>query len=771
MDIVESFATLIDKYLIAPIVLRIYILRNSSHNVREMHEKVRQLIAARNDRRQGVENAGQVMTDRGETDVHDIEVKATGIEERHRRSSCVNSWSPYTLSKKSINLKQKTSDMLNPQFDLTKPPPPESVIEIESEPTETLQPATQHVLQKIIDNLLGDPENVIIGVHGMGGVGKTTLAEKVNNHFKGNSCFEIVIMVTVSATPDVSKIQNHIGERLRLDLPKDVDRAKEKLLLALRKKKFLIILDDVWDRLELKGIAIPHLQNHNGSKILITSLYLVTCTNMGAKIKLKVEPLSTGQHVTADPIKCYAQTIDGKCQGLPLAIVTVARAMADRDGKGEWADAIREMEKSAMDLRGMKEDVFVPLKFSFDKLQDDMLRDLFLYCACFPEDSNIHESDILDYCVAEGLVDTLGSLMATMNKGEAMIRSLKIASMLEDGEYEGSVRMHNMMRELALWINSSGIDGNPKFLTRVDRSFEEAPHTKEWLEATRIFQKDTLIEKLPELGEGCPKLTTLLLRENGILTIVPETNFFQHMDHLHVLDLSFSSRLEYLPDSLSHLVNLWVLRLSWVLDLNNCYMIDQQILGSKCFDSSSKSLDLSINLRYLDVSCTKVSIPAGVISHHLLKLEDFICGKKEDLEKVLDGLEKAPFKGTRYLTLASLPKLERICVGPAPLNFFDHMVFTKGSFNNLKLTEARDCYGMEVIIEVEEENWELEGSNKNGVISPFPNLTRLTLTNLQALTDVPNCPRLKKDPLHIHNTGRLLVMEDESTQWKGKVVE
>ncbi|KAJ4958911.1 hypothetical protein NE237_026022 [Protea cynaroides] len=954
MDIAGSFATLIDKYLIDPIVQSINILRNSSNNVEDMHEKVCELIAARNDRRQEAENAGQVMTDMGKNwfkVVHEIEVKATGIEERHQQSSCVNFCSLYKLSKKSTDLKQKAGDMLNPQFDLTKRPPPESVIEIESEPTETLQPSTQHMLQKIIDNLLGDPENVITGVHGMGGVGKTTLAEKVNNHFKGNSCFETVIMVTVSATPNISKIQTRMGERLGLDLPNDPDRAKEKLLVALRKKKFLIILDDVWDGLNLKGIGIPHPRNHNGSKILITSRNIDTCTNMGAKIKLKVEPLSkdeswnlyvqkAGPHVTADHIKSSAQRIVAKCKGLPLAIGAVARAMADRDGVGEWADAVREIEKSAMDLRGMKEEVFVPLKFSFDKLQDDMLRSLFLYCACFPEDSDIFTRNILDYCVGEGLVDKLSSLMAVKNKGKAMIKTLKIASMLEDGLSEGSVRMHDMMRELALMITFSGSDGSSKFLTRVGKSIEEAPHAKEWLDTTMVLLKNTQIEKLPELGEKCPKLTTLQLMGNFILKIVPEINFLQHLDHLHILDLSFSLKLEYLPNSLSCLLNLRVLRLPGcrrlralpalgmlrqlqVLDLHLCEMLDQQILVSKCFDSSNKSSDLS-NLRYLNVSYSQVSIPAGVISHHLLKLEELylngarnikwklrdegnneeerrsglssdeghhhhhqpsiidvgelshlthltslhICleditisgwfkplAKKikglelkrctfikqdaiqalheskdlqwliitkcwgltcvpchvnrleikncEDTENMLNGAEEPHQDSLESLDLDRLPKLKSICGGPTPLNIFGRlsflnikecnrlkMVFTKRMprlFNNLKYITIEKCDRIEVIIEAEEEDWELKGTNNNRLISPFPNLIRLCLIDLQALADVctnhilhcplivqvnvDNCPRLKKDPLHIRNSDGLLIMKDESTWWKGKAVE
>ncbi|XP_042518554.1 disease resistance protein RPS2-like [Macadamia integrifolia] len=370
---------------------------------------------------------------------------------------------------------------------------------------------------------------------------------------------------------------------------------------------------------------------------------------MGASKTIKVQPLSeaeswelfvelVGEHV-ADGIKCFAEKIVRRCQGLPLAIVTVAHAMANRHGVGEWANAVREMDLSATNLRGMINEVLLPLKFSFDRLEDDMLRSLFLYCACFPEDHSIRKREILCYCIGEGLVDRLGSLEGARNKGEALIGSLKIACMLENGEKKGSVKMHDMMRDLALWITSSleFSDSSPKFLIRTGRSVKEAPKAHDWVDASRISLLDTEIGQLPELGEKCEKLTTLLssnvsFGNNRIHNFIPPTNFFQHMNHLSILNLSDSQTLEYLPDSLSCLVNLRVLMLRQcvrlkalpaalgmlqqlqVLDLKSCEKLHQQILGSECEGGVS-------NLRYLDVSYSPVSIPAGVISR-FHKLEE-----------------------------------------------------------------------------------------------------------------------------------------------------
>ncbi|XP_042490599.1 disease resistance protein RPS2-like [Macadamia integrifolia] len=531
---------------------------------------------------------------------------------------------------------------------LSGSPFPEAVIEIPNEPIMENQPSTQRKLQQILDCIDDpDPRFGIIGVYGMGGVGKTTLAKKVNNHFEKDKVrgletpFETVIMVTVSATPNIQSIQNEIGDRLGLR-----DNRVNALFKALKKKNFLLIFDDVWCKLKLEDIGIPHPRTHKGCKILLTSRSKDTCTDMGARKTIQIHPLSeaeswnlfcevAGEHVATDGIKCFAEKVVGRCKGLPLAIVTVASAMANQFGVGEWANMVKEMEQSASEIRGMKEEVFIPLKFSFDRLENDMLRSLFLYFSCFPEDYDIGEDEMLNYLVEEGLVDNLGGLIAARNKGEALIRGLKIACMLERGRFERTVKMHDVIRELALWITSS-----PKFLISSGESVKEAPQVHEWVNTRRISLMYTQIDKFPELGERCPNLTTLLLRQIEICIIIPPSNFLQHMDHLIVLDLSYSL-LESLPDSLSCLVHLRVLRLQdcrclrslpalgmlrqlQVLDLNWCIGLDQQILRARGggegepFDQRPEGLS---NLRYLDVTHSTVSIPVGLISH-LHKLEE-----------------------------------------------------------------------------------------------------------------------------------------------------
>ncbi|XP_020524902.1 disease resistance protein RPS5-like [Amborella trichopoda] len=412
------------------------------------------------------------------------------------------------------------------------------------------QPSVRDMLQKVLDCIC-DQRYGIIGVYRMGGVGKTTLMAKVNNSFKSNPYFDIVIMVIVSAYPNVTKIENRIGERLGLDLSSgDEEAARHKLLGASKRKKYLLILDDLWQEDE---IGIPQPKNESGCKILVTSRNQYVSTEMGTEFTIEVKKFSVseswslfvakaGQHVISPSIKPHAKIIVRKCEGLPLAIITIAHAMANRDTVREWEDAIRELRQSASSLRGMKDKVFDSLKFSYDRLESDLHKLFFLFCALYPEDYSISQYELAIHCLGEGLVDRLGSLKATQNKVAALVGSLRTSCMLEngEGEGEGEVRMHDMMRKLALWITSLESKDNLKFLVRARASLKEAPEATEWKEVDIISLMGNELEDLPKLSECCPKLVTLLLHENFTLKSIPSSSFFEYMECLRVLNLSYT---------------------------------------------------------------------------------------------------------------------------------------------------------------------------------------------------------------------------------------
>ncbi|GMN20219.1 hypothetical protein TIFTF001_048711, partial [Ficus carica] len=96
-----------------------------------------------------------------------------------------------------------------------------------------------------------------IGVWGMGGVGKTTLVRNMNNKLNSTSSdqclFSIVIWITVSKEVDLKRVQREIADRLNLKMEAEesIERTARRLHQRLEKEKFLLILDDVWDNIDL----------------------------------------------------------------------------------------------------------------------------------------------------------------------------------------------------------------------------------------------------------------------------------------------------------------------------------------------------------------------------------------------------------------------------------------------------------------------------------------------------------------------------------------
>lgn len=132
-----------------------------------------------------------------------------------------------------------------------------------------------------------DQSEQTIGLYGMGGVGKITLLKKPNNKFLDvNHCFDLVIFVAVSKEGNLEKIQEVIRKKLDIsdyiwNMKGEYDRAVE-ILISLRRKKFVLLLDDVWERLDLSKIGVSLSDCQNGSKIVFITRSEEVCGHMEA---------------------------------------------------------------------------------------------------------------------------------------------------------------------------------------------------------------------------------------------------------------------------------------------------------------------------------------------------------------------------------------------------------------------------------------------------------------------------------------------------------
>uniref|UniRef100_R7W8Q6 Disease resistance protein RPS2 n=1 Tax=Aegilops tauschii TaxID=37682 RepID=R7W8Q6_AEGTA len=332
------------------------------------------------------------------------------------------------------------------------------------------------------------------------------------------------------------------------------------------------------------------------------------CNRMDVRRKLKMERLppmaawelfcdKVGEHLVraAPEIWRPARGVAMKCGGLPLALITVGRAMASKHTVKEWKHAITVLNIAPWQLLGMELDLLMPLKSSYDNLPSDKLRLCLLYCSLFPEDFIISKDWVIGYCIGEGFIDDLYTEMDEIyNKGHDLLGDLEIASLLEKGKDDEHISMHPMVRAMALWIASEFGTKETKWLVRAWVGLKEAPGAEKWNEAERIcFMRNNIVELYET--PNCPLLKTLMLQNNAGLKKLCD-GFFQFMPSLRVLDLSHTSITE-LPSGISALVQLQY------LDLYHTYI-----------KSLPRELGSLVSLRFLLLShMPLVMIPGGVI--------------------------------------------------------------------------------------------------------------------------------------------------------------
>ncbi|KFK35777.1 hypothetical protein AALP_AA4G034900 [Arabis alpina] len=213
----------------------------------------------------------------------------------------------------------------------------------------------------------------IIGLYGVEGVGKTTVLTQVNNRLlqqKGNG-FDFVLWVFVSKNLNLEKIQDTIREKIgfldRTWMSKTEEEKAGKIFDILSKRRFALFLDDVWEKVDLVKAGVPPPDAQNRSKVVFTTCSEEVCKEMSAQTKIKVEKLAWERawdlfikNVGEDIVKSHpdiakvAQEVAAKCDGLPLALVTIGRAMASKKTPQEWRDALYILSNSPPNFSVLK---------------------------------------------------------------------------------------------------------------------------------------------------------------------------------------------------------------------------------------------------------------------------------------------------------------------------------------------------------------------------------------------------------------------------------
>ncbi|KAB5529251.1 hypothetical protein DKX38_019332 [Salix brachista] len=576
----------------------------------------------------------------------------------------------------------------------------------------------RHVLDEILEALKDNDVN-LVGVYGMAGVGKTTIVKKVAEQVKANRIFDVVVLAVVSKTPNLRRIQEEIAdglgfkfeaetdrvraERLRerleretkvleretkaLEEPKVLERetkALERETKALeepkvleRETKVLVILDDIWERLDLDDVGIPSGSDNRGCKILMTSrdrnaLY----RGMDTKKLFHLEDLpwneawslfknKAGDDIENPDLKPVAVQVAKRCAGLPILLVTVASALKDGD-LSEWKDALKRLER--FDKDGIHSPVNSALELSYTSLKGDEIKSVFLLCGqLIPH--RIAILDLLKYTVGRGLLENISTLDEARHRVNKLVNDL-IACCLLEGGADGIVKMHDVLHAFAasrdhhVFTSSSGT------------VLREWP-AKDLEQCSAISLPGCKISELPEVL-NCPKMESFILYNGDPSLKIPDC-LFKGTKTLQLMDIT-SVQLPTLPSSLQFLEKLQTLCLDYC-GLGDIALIGElkmlkvlSLIGSNIVRLPREIGQLT-RLQLLDLTHnpTLEIIPPNVLSC-LTQLEDLYM-ENSFLQWGVEGLDDR----RNNASLAELKDLP--CLSTLYLHITDPMILPKDFFS------------------------------------------------------------------------------------------
>jgi len=322
---------------------------------------------------------------------------------------------------------------------------------------ESRQSAYKQLLEAVKNNDVG-----MIGLYGMGGCGKTTLAMDIRKSVEAEHLFEKVVFVPVSSTVEVRRIQEKIASSLQFEFPEteETERAQRLCSRLTQEKNILIILDDVWEKLDFGAIGIPSPEHHKDCKILITTRSEAVCTLMDCQRTIYL-PILTDEEAwtlfqnkalisesTPDALKKLGRLISNECKGLPVAIAAVACSLK---GKAEtiWRVALNKLKNSKpINIERGLTDPYKCLQLSYDNLDTRETKSLFVLCSVFPEDFEIQVEVLTRWAIGLGVVGEAQSYEEA--RSEVIAAKIKLVSccLLLDADDE-CVKMHDIVRDVA----------------------------------------------------------------------------------------------------------------------------------------------------------------------------------------------------------------------------------------------------------------------------------------------------------------------------------
>uniref|UniRef100_A0A1D1YEQ9 Putative disease resistance protein RGA3 n=1 Tax=Anthurium amnicola TaxID=1678845 RepID=A0A1D1YEQ9_9ARAE len=499
---------------------------------------------------------------------------------------------------------------------------------------------------EVMKFLLGSPTDLsVLAIVGMGGLGKTMLVKSVYNDGKVADYFQQKIWVQVSHNFDVERITRQIIQQvvdselmLQLHGIDNFDVLHVILAKALKGKRFLLVLDDMWYKDDIssnlkswESLCAPLLFGVKESKILVTTRHTQVVGTMQPVKMLKLESLefedswslfkehaffhkNPGSHPNLEDI---GKEIVNKLKGVPLAVIAIGSLLCSESEESAWTNVLRS---ELWELEQGEDDILPALRLSYEHLPPHV-KPCFAYVSIFSKGHLFDKVELIQLWIASGYIQSRGRKRME-DVGFDYLNCLLNRSLIQcvDDKY----MVHDLLHDLGRFILrhdhcSIGTDQ----LNEISSEDRGQHHL-----SLRVSRRPGVC-KLEKLHNFRKLRTCSFLFSNLGVFQIP-FGLFVNMACLRVLDLR-NGGIQEIPDSIGNLMHLRYLDLRGTLitmlpeSMCSLYML-QTLKLQRCDKLIMLPKDMCnlINLRHLEARQDLVAGISGVGKLvHLQELEVF----------------------------------------------------------------------------------------------------------------------------------------------------
>ncbi|KAG2650231.1 hypothetical protein PVAP13_1NG227000 [Panicum virgatum] len=513
----------------------------------------------------------------------------------------------------------------------------------------------------------------VLPIVGIGGVGKTTLAQEITTLQKVKSHFDKIIWICVSDEFDEERFTKVLIKSLsgKEAIADNLDDLQQILASEVGKKMFLLILDDIWpnalndDGRCWRKFCAPLTNVLQGSMMVVTTRFAEVADIVGTMDSFALEGLqndvfwqffklcvfgSEDYHI--DPqLEQIGKSILPKLKRNPLAAKTIGRLLQKSLNPAHWNGILNS---ELWQLRQKEADILPALRLSYMYLPFNLKR-CFSFCATYPKDYNFDKSSLAEIWVAEGFVEPQGSI-PLQHIGAQYFEDLVNLSFFQ--KHRGAYVIHDLMHDMAQFVSKDEC-----FIVKNSSDLEKIPQSVRHLLILPITNVNR--SNLLRLGE-CTKLRTLLCNKplsSGSLSSAMDCWF----EKLLCLRVIFCASTEKLPESIGNLKHLRYLAISRTCHIRSlpssfCNLYNLQIFyARKCeFESLPRGISKLINLQKFESKNTPLmEVDAAELKDELSFIDKFNPHPSELTINNLgamskDGAAEAELKKKEYLNSLTL---------------------------------------------------------------------------------------------------------------------